>query len=114
VPAYTVAGRVGSVTRTLTVPPSGPALVQTLTPAVATPSAIHRKAMTTSITTRVLEIIGTPSSRQLPRDLNKKCCRKGKSLDFAELLARGSKKVQVSRLFHTCPFDQDEREISTV
>src|SRR6266496_1284152 len=49
VPAYTVAGVTGSTARALTMPPSGPLLVQTLTPAEATPSVRPREATTRNI-----------------------------------------------------------------
>src|SRR6266508_355552 len=58
VPAYTVAGVTGSTARALTMPPFGPLLVQTLTPAEATPTARPREAMTTRIINRAFENAG--------------------------------------------------------
>src|SRR6266545_652710 len=55
VPAYTVAGVTGSTARALTMPPSGPLLVQALTPAEATPTARPIKATTTRVINRALE-----------------------------------------------------------
>src|SRR6266498_3108604 len=62
VPVYTVAGVTGSTARALMMPPSGPLLVQTLTPAEATPTARPREATTTRAINRALESanIGMP------------------------------------------------------
>src|SRR5713101_1565917 len=62
VPAYTVAGVTGSTARALMMPPSGPLLVQTLTPAEATPAARPRKATTTRVINRALESVGIGNS----------------------------------------------------
>src|SRR6266542_3100795 len=61
VPAYTVAGVTGSTARALTMPPSGPLLVQTLTPAEATPAARPREA-TTRIINRAVESVSIGNS----------------------------------------------------